>query len=235
MATQAEILTQVRDRLDEPTARQYSDAQIRRWINEAMRDIATRIRWYRTSSTIAAVAGTQTYNFAADCLEVHAVGYQRTGDTQMYDLEYVDLRNLKSETYTHLHTSEGTPQVFWTWGYPGSATFDLGLYPTPSAAGTITVHYYAVPDELNTDTSDANTAVEVPMGYERLVVDYAAYTAFMMDGDPRWQNQKALYEQNMEALQELAVKFTDQTGAIVHGRSRVPYSLYGFDDGDWGW
>jgi len=224
------VLQDARDRLDEATEGRWKDAQLRRWANEAQRDIARRIRWKRATGSVSAVADQQEYNLPADCLEVHAVRYSRTGDNQVYDLHYEDYRFVASQSYTHLTITTNTPVLYWTWGYPGSTTFKMSTYPTPSAAGTFTVHYYAVPSDLSTTGSADTSNVAIPEGYESAVVLYVVYNAQMADADPRWQETKAMYEQTIQQLEEVAVRFTDQASSIAGGHDIAPSFLYAGDD-----
>ena len=52
MATQATYLTNIRNKLDETTSGQWSDAELRTWINEAARDIARRTESLQTYEEI---------------------------------------------------------------------------------------------------------------------------------------------------------------------------------------
>ena len=60
-ATLGTLLTRTRDRLDESSARHWSDARLRDWIMDGLEDIAREAECLLATGTIAAVAGTQTY------------------------------------------------------------------------------------------------------------------------------------------------------------------------------
>ena len=126
-----------RARLDERTEGRWRDEELRRWSNDAQRDIARRIPWNRTSGTVAVTAGTQTYSLPSTALIVDRVVFVETGTTHpRHDLQRLDL-NTASERFGYTD-SQGTPAYFWTWGSPGS-THTISLWPTPSTAGTLTV------------------------------------------------------------------------------------------------
>ena len=57
------------------------------------------------------------------------------------------------------------------------------LYPTPSYAGTISLHYYRLP---TAPSSDSDT-LDLPVGWEDCAYLYAEYLALRRDRDPRWQ------------------------------------------------
>ena len=223
-------VTEARAALNEDSAARWTDQDLRQWANEAARDIATRIPWYRKTGTVSAVAGTQEYSLPSDAVGVHAVRYVQTGTSNAYDLEYYHYRNMAQSLGPYLTTSAGTPRLYWTWGYPGSTTFKLNVAPVPSAAGTFTIHYYGVPTDMTTATTGSDsTGVTVPEGYERAVVFYMVYSALMSDGDPRWQDYKSQYESTLASLEEAAIQYGDQAGSLG---GPMPYPIYAYME-DW--
>lgn len=223
--TQASLLTSIRDRLNEETARQWTDVQIRKWINEGVKDIARRTETLLARQDVAAVAGTQEYAFTDTAiLRIHRVEYNRTGETHKYALEYRDFGAMDAVWGASQAISQGTPQFFTTWGYPPS--LKLIVYPTPAAAGNLKVFYYKLPTDLATDGTAAGSNVDVPEGWTDLVVDYAEYHALRKDADPRWQEAKSLYEERLGNLYDNTRRFTDQAGMVVGETSMVPAWLY---------
>jgi hypothetical protein len=179
---------------------------------------------------VSAVASTQEYSLPSDAVGIHAVRYVQTGTSTARDLDYYPYRNVTDSFGPYLLTSTGQPQVYWTWGYPGSSTFKMNVAPIPSAAGTFTIHYYGVPAEMTTATTGSDsTSVYVPEGYERAVVFYVVYSALMSDADPRWQEYKQHYESTLAALEEAAVRFGDQAGSLG---GPAPYPLFAYQE-DW--
>src|SRR5690606_14863497 len=146
------------------------DRDLRVWINEAQRTIARRFKWYRKTATLTAVGGTQTYTLPSDCLEpTNTVSFKPTGTSLNYPLEYRDQRNVRAQTYTWFETTEAIPRVWWTDGYPGTSTFTLGVYPTPSQGGSLIVPYYGIPADVEVDTTAGTaTSIAVPEGFESL-------------------------------------------------------------------
>lgn len=228
--TQDEALTRLRDRLNESTARQWQDAQLRRWINDALRDIARTAEYYETTATVAIIANTQSYSLSAitpPIARVHRVEFVPTGYTQTYPLEYEDYSNLDSIWGTGKTTAQARPEVWTAWG--ASPAINLLLYPKPSSAGTLTLYYYAVPVRLaETTTSDASTVLKIPEGWESLILDFAEYHALRRDRDPRWQEAKQLYDDALTHFINMTSRHSDQAGRMVPtGFGSVPGWLAG--------
>lgn len=214
--TVAVTLSNARYMLNEVTAARWTDIELRRWINDAQRDIARRIPWYRKKDTASATASTQEHNAPSDCISIMEVSWTQTGTTRVIPLEQYDFSNVAFTMTPRLTSATGTPRYFYTWGYPGTSTFKVNLIPTPTVAGTLTYHYYGMPADYSTsDTSSTSSNVLVPTGYEDAVTLFVVYTALMSDADPRWTEYKQLYEQALAALEEAAVRFSPRTGQLM--------------------
>lgn len=222
--TLLELRTDVRDRLNESAAttnKQWTDTMLTRWINLGLRDVARRAEVVLDRDDIAAVSGTQEYSLPSDLLRIYRVEYTRTGDNQIYPLEFKDFNNLDGVWWTSQSITEGTPAYFTTWGM--SPTAKLKVYPTPSSAGSFKVFYYRTPTTLVADGDIA----EIPEGWADIVVNYCEYVALRRDADPRWQEAKALYEQSLDDMMETTRRLSDQAGSIeTYSGSFIPGWLY---------
>ena len=234
MVTQAEALTKVRDRLDETTAATWTDAQLRGWINEAVRDIARLSETIQSTATITITStditnGVQEWTLDGTTLRVYRVEYKPTGQSNVYPLEYGDFNNLDAVWWTRKTVSTGTPQMFTLWGYPPQ--LKIVLYPKPALAGTLTVYYYKVPADLATSTTaDASTTLSVPNGWEDLVYEYVTYLALRRDRDPRWQESKQAYVEKLAAMVDLTARWSDQSGSITPSGSMLPdWLIHGYE------
>lgn len=214
MATQGQLLTMIRDRLDEATAIQWTDAQLRQWINEGARDLARRTETLLDVDLITIVAGTREYTVPADVLKINRAEYYVTVTDSIYPLEFRQFNAMDAIWHTQQAITDGTPCYFTLWGF--SPNNKVILFPTPSIAGTLKLFVYRLPAELATvDASAAATAIEVPRGWEDLVVDYAEYSALRRDRDPRWAEAKTLYEERIADFWELSRIGSDQGGVIT--------------------
>lgn len=226
--TLAQARTDVRSRLDEATASFWSDTELTRWINEGQNDVARRSECLRATSDIAVTAGTQDYVAPTDLVRATAAEWRPTSSDQRFPLTYLDRHNADSIWGTSQSMTDGTPAIWTAWGYPGTSTFTIKLYPTPYEAGTLRLYYYKLPTEV---AADGDT-LGVPNGWEDLVVEYATMLAYRKDGNQQWQDAFQKYTADLEALIETAVRFSDQAGHIDGMGPLAPTWLYA-GDGSW--
>jgi hypothetical protein len=191
--TQAAILTSIRDRLDETTATFWTDAQLRRWVNEGALDVARRTETIQDRDDISVTAGTREYSLPVDCLRVYRVEYRVTGNDEAFNLTFRQFNAMDEIWYTQQAITSNIPLYYTIWGF--SPSNKIVIYPVPGNDGSLKVFNYRMPAELATDGSAAATVIEIPNGWENLLVDYAEYHALRKDRDPRWQEAKGLYEE----------------------------------------
>ena len=225
MATQATYLTNIRNKLDETTSGQWSDAELRTWINEAARDIARRTESLQTYEEINVTANTQEYTVNDGCLRVHRVEWRPTASSNVYPLEYRDFNSMDAVWWASQTTSKGYPTFYTMWGYP--PTLKIVLYPTPSEGGKLKVFFYQTASNLATDGSAAGSTVQVPVGYEDLIESYVEHVALRKDRDPRWQEARAIYMDSLQEMIDQTRRWTDQGDFIQVGSSHIPGWLWG--------
>lgn len=214
--TLAQALAAVRIRLDEGTATAWTNVEIRGWINEAVADIARRTETVQKIGTKAVVSGTQEYtSLPSDLLRLNRVEFISSGsDGQITQLEIRELNELDSAWYGSKQVTAGRPQYVGLSGYP--PYLRLTLYPIPNETNaTLKLYYYASPVRLATDGSADSTALEVPLGWEDLVYEYATYLAQRRDGNPAWQDAKRIYEEHLRDMVDMTRKWHDQAGYIT--------------------
>lgn len=211
MATQGQILTDLRDRLDETTAHVWQDRELRSAVNEVARDIARRTMSIRDETIITSTADLGKYALPQDCVQIHLVEYTENQHTQYP--EYRDRHSMQN-AWGSFQNQSGWPAVYTMWGAPPN--MQLHLYPVPSVDGAqIKVLYYRFPRALSvTDDSDQHRHVEIPAGWEDVLIDGAEAKALRKGRDPRWQEAQALYEANLAEMAEVTMRFTDQAGQI---------------------
>ncbi len=227
MATQATYLTNIRSKLDETTSGQWSDSELRSWINEAARDIARRSETLQSYEEINVTANTQEYTLNDGCLRVYRVEWRPTASSNVYPLEYRDFNSMDAVWWASQTTSKGYPTFYTMWGYP--PTLKIVLYPTPSEVGKLKVFFYQTSSDLATDGSAAGSTVQVPAGYEDLLEYYVEFVALRKDRDPRWQEARALYMDALNDMLETTERWTDQGDFIQVGQRHLPGWLWGSD------
>lgn len=224
MATLGSLLTDVRNRLDETTSGQWTDAELRSWINEGARDVSRRTETLQTSSDLTVVADTQEYTLPVDTLRVHRAEWRPTASSQVYPLDYRDFNSMDSIWWSSQTTTTGYPTFYTMWGYPPG--LKVVLYPTPSEAGTLKVFYYKTTTDLATDGTADSSTVTIPSGYEDLVSLYCEMVALRKDRDSRWQESRLLYKDTLDNLIDNTRRWTDQGDFIQVGSRYLPGWLY---------
>jgi hypothetical protein len=230
VGTLQNLMGDIRSRLDEPSGRMWKDHELIRWVNEGLRDVARRAEVLQASTTIAVSAEDASYTAPTDAIRIYRVEWKATGDTAIYPLEYRDFNSMDSVWYSGQAIAQGYPAFFTMWGFPPSLT--IQLFPVPSEAGTLNVHYYRLPAALVAEGGSANTTIDLPAGWDDLIVSYVEFCALRKDADPRGQEAKQLYEQTLEDMISRTRRWTDQSDSIQHGGTWLPGWLYG-DGGGW--
>ena len=222
--TQGDALTQLRQRLAETTAAQWTDTELRTWINEGMRDLARRTEALEApKATVAVTAAAQTYSAPTDLLRIHRLEYAPSGENRIIGLEYQDFNNLDQVWFQQQTVTVGDPALYTMWGHPPNTK--IILYPTPTKAGSLYVYYYRIPTDLaTTTTADANTTLDVPAGWTDLIIDYAEYRALRRSRDSAWQDARQTYEQSVDQLITNSRRWTDQSGGgwVSQGTQMLP-------------
>jgi len=217
--TLTDALTHLRSRLDEATASFWSDIELTRWINEGAKDLARRTEALREEVDIAAVAGTQEYTAPDDLIRATGLEWRPTSTGQHHPMQYRDRHN--ADALWGSGDSEGSPIIWTSWGFPPSLT--IKVFPTPYEAGNLHLYYYRLPATVVNGTD----LIEVPSGWDDLVVEYATMLAFRKDGNQSWRDSFQHYEQRVNDLLATAIRYNDQAGFIDQGFSPLaPMWLY---------
>jgi hypothetical protein len=227
--TLSTYLTNLRSRLDESTARYWTDAELTVWINNGANDVARRAEVLMATTTLNTTANTQQYALPTNTIRVYRTEWSRDGatGTTVIPLEYRDFNSMDGVWWSRQKTSRGDPYWYTMWGFPPS--INLVLYPTPDVSVTagINVYYYRLPTVATTSTN----VIEVPQGWEDLVLDFAEYNAWRKDNNPQWQESKQLYEGKLADLTEHSRRWTDQADSIQSGGGPLPRWVWDADFG----
>ena len=215
--TQGVLLTELAARLADPHHSYFSKTELRTWINEGAREIARRTECLRAVATAAVTAGTQSYVAPTDAVRIHKVEFIPTGDDRSFPLEHRDQSAADIVWGTQRTITQSYAPEFWSgWGYPGSSTYTIELYPTPSANGTLRFHYYKLPTDLSITGSAAGTAIDCPNGWEDVILDYAETRAELKRKDVNaYQIKDAIFKDHLMAIMETSIRYTDSPGEVT--------------------
>ena len=194
MPTLSDLLTEVRDIIDEPIAAQFTDAMLTRWINEGARDLARATRHLKDSLTIPTVAGSGSYALPANVLAVEHCYFHDNGSGRRFPMTPQHLESIDQVRGMNWDR-EGTPTYYTTQGFSQNLT--LTVFPTPILS---TDEWVLLIARLPTDPISPSSNVDAPTAWYDALADYAEFKALRRDRDPRWQEAYQLYGEKRDGL-----------------------------------
>lgn len=220
--------TEVRALLDESLANFWTDDQIDSWLNQGCSDVARRaeILWQEVNMNVVPLV--QSYPFQPDFLNCHRAEFSLTDSDQTFNLEYRGI-NQMDEIWGILHSLPAAWPQYFTIRGNSVLGFYLMMYPSPGAAGTLTVYYYRQSVAAVADTD----LIDTMPGWEDIIYDYAFYKAKRKAQDPQWQQGLQLYEKNLEMMIQKTRNMTDQGEQITTGTPQWP--IYSYSESPDGW
>lgn len=227
--TQGVLVTELRSRLNERAEAFFTDVELRTWINEGARDIARKTEALRAYATVSITANTQDYvTGPTDLIRIHRVEFTPTGSSQRVPLIYRDRSAMDVVWGTHQAiTTSYWPEYYTTWLYPGTTAMQISLFPIPAVAGTLRVWYYKFPTALATGGSASATTLDIPEGWEDLILEYAEARAHLKRKDvTMYQVAWGNYGDKVMDLLETSLRYSDAAGQITPAFDFMP-------DDDW--
>lgn len=226
MTTQNHFLRRARVRLNERSARQWQDQDLREWLNEAARDIARKTECLQDRQAIVGIVGTSEYTVPSTAIRVFRVEFTPTGE-RTRPLSYVDVKNMDGFGWEQRDLTNSYPSIYTIWG--SGSSLKLIAFPSPGTAGSFMVWFYRLPTDLAEETNaDGNEDLELPQGWDDLVLDYVEYRALRKDRDPRWTESKALYDENLATMYDNTRRWVEETGMISPETGHLPNWLTSF-------
>lgn len=227
MATYGDQVRQISLLLDDEPQRRFRKDQILTWINEAQREASRRSECLRAKATVSTTADTQSVALTQNLIRAHEVYWYDTGNWRI-PLVYGDHSANRAVWGVSRSIGVGTPELWWTEGYPGSMT--LWMFPTPSRDGTAEVHYYRFSTDAATDGTDDATEVDLPTGWQDVVIPWAMMRAHESSKSyDTAQMYKDQFDEKLAGLIDASVRYTDSPSAVAMDDW---YDIYG-DDFDW--
>lgn len=179
------IRTEVRDILGELTADFWTEAELNRYANEALRRFIgeNRWSWLITEGSATLLAGDPDLTLTEGVADYRHLNIMltKTGDVRPYlPKKVTPLRGFQ------LRQSWYTAQSYPTWFYVTnvSDSADDGSYetvvkfiPPPNEACDVEYQYYRTPDLLTAD----NDVPDIPIQYHKALVHYTAGTAWLKE------------------------------------------------------
>lgn len=223
--TMAQLVESIGDRIGDANHSRYEAPLLRRWINEASRELVRRTECLFGTATIAVVAGTQSYSLPTNVVRIMSVQYERSG--QIFALEFIEQGAAQWMWGVNQSNQYSEPSMYSTWGHPGASSMTIRLFPNPGTAGTLRVYYARLPTELATDGSDDADPIDVPNGWEDPLLDYVQAQVYLRDR--RTEEYTMMLQRFSERL--LALNQTADRNYNTNPGMIVPLEM--LDSADW--
>lgn len=222
MTSVADAVTSIRERLNESSASQWTDVQIRRWLNEGIRDMARRTFHYQDSDTIAVTGGANNgiYTCATDVLRINQVYWTPDSDTsQKVPLQAHQWATMDQYWGNRQDQQSGWPFLWATRGY--CPTLSIKIFPVPSEDGDLYLNVARLPAAINVASGGGD--VDAPEAWIEVAYFYCEYMARRKDRDMEWaMDSKNQYDSLINSM----IVNGDYTNApdefIWNGRNYLP-------------
>lgn len=130
MATTANMITDVRSRIVEPTASYFTDAELVRWLNQGYKRFLSSTEWTERCTAIRTIANQFQYDLGTDNIKVQDVRW-----TDQYKVWFRDLEEFGR--YAGQSASMTGPRPYMYRMMPGGNNI-IRIYPKPSGTSAST-------------------------------------------------------------------------------------------------
>ena len=168
-----DLTTMVRDILDEPEEGFFKDDEIKRWLNEAQKDMSLKIRHLRDTVFLKTQKGVEKYRLPDDFIDEYRVF-----------LEDDKLEKILMEE------KRGKKEGYFIWeDY-------IIISPMPNDGQRLELYYFKSPSLME----DKEDEPEIPTPLEEYLTYYTAHRA--KQKDMKVDQAQVFYEQYMMGVQE---------------------------------
>ena len=198
--TLSDLLADVRSRIDESAASFWTDAELKRWMNQRYRQIAMAVRdahedFFQTTTTVNLVNGTQEYTLPTDHVAIRRVEVSFDG-TNWYRARPIRQGEIPLQNQSTVLQGTTTDPRYYLAG------LKIGIAPIPTAASTNGLKIWYIQDV--TDLSADGDAPSLPTVLHPLISKFAAGDALKKDEEDA--RGKALVEEAETELRRLVAQ-----------------------------
>lgn len=169
----AELKNEVASRLEDTNFDNFTEAEIKRWLNLGQMDIVTKTDCLKSSATTDVTEDQREYTLSDDCIKILRITYNddRLGCTSFEELDLND-KDWMDDT--------GTPTNYLKYKN------EIWLYPLPDASKTdgLKIFYVEMPDDMSADADIPFNGRKSLYPYHELIVLYALMRAYQKDEKP---------------------------------------------------
>lgn len=171
--TRTQLVTQVRAQIQERTASMVTDAEIQRWLDIALLDVAASTHCLRATASAACSASQQMYTLSATCL----------GPWALTRVEYAG-RKLECKSFDTIDevlggsnlSSQGDPMHYFAYGR------QIGLWPVPAVNSAVLKYWYARHSESLSADAMSITTLGFSLAHGPAIESYATARGLQFKG-----------------------------------------------------
>lgn len=238
----SDLITQLRERLGEPTATAWTDTELTNWINEAVRDIATRtecneymieldvdqdeylVTFPPAAGTLVKPDGSSTFssNLTHRVVRIWRCTWIDNADQDSWADEQLATPGRHLEYPMRYSSISGLDSVRGAGQQTNSGRPEF--YSLWGQSGNMRIVLYPRPHQdgnlrvyfygLPPVMSDDTDTDGLPVGWETLILDYGEYRAKVRDQNQGWQIAKNEYEQRLNDFKAQFVRLTSHNEPI---------------------
>jgi len=198
----------VQDTVDDTSS--SGEARIKRYLNWAQQDIASRKDWHwlKSSKTLTTTSGTEEYSLDSTCHKVIAMK-DETNETY---LRPINARAFEvSEPYVDTSSDTGKPRYWYPSEIDSSENQQVKFYPVPNGSYTIRYRFYKRLSDMSADTDVSR----VPAKYHKLLVDFACGKYLQKEQDPQANHFLVEYENGIANMASDMMAETDAIPSVI--------------------
>lgn len=191
-----EILTRVQRQFGDEASSQITQADVIRWINDAMREIVHKNKLLQVKAVTDSLVNVPAYALPADISKLYSVKYKGISLQPLSVAEADALIGALDVSVADGYPT-GTPTHYWIWAQ------QINLYPAPdsSVEGAVTAYYSRTP----TAVADLTDIPELPDEYHNRILDYCLAQAYELDENYEVsQSKMASFEQKVAAANDIS-------------------------------
>lgn len=176
-----DILTRVQRQFGDEANSQITQADVIRWINDAMREIAHANKLLQVKAVTDTIVNTGTYALPTDISKLYSVKYNGQTLNVLSIAEVDNLIGVQDMTIQQGYPT-GTPTHYWIWAN------QINLWPAPDSAlvGGLIAYYTRTP----TQVVGVGDTPELPDEYHGRILEYCLAQAYELDENYEVANAK---------------------------------------------
>lgn len=169
--TAIELIQMVQDLVSESTYNRFTKAEILRWLNRGLEDIAVKTGYLTSKWSTTTSNTTREYDYLTNMLRLYRIEYN---DQQLPPCDIPTMDEVTEETDIKWLTASGPPE---NWYHSYDRMF--GIYPTPDDEYPLNLYGFSKDTVLS---DDAHTPL-IPDHFHAAPALFAAYQILREDKD----------------------------------------------------